>query len=68
MIAAKLNIPVEDLAVDISLFGFGLDSVVAVDLTQALEERFGLQLDPSLFWELETIESIAKYISSKIEA
>ena len=44
------------------LFELGLDSIDAVELTAAVEARFGLELDPGLVFECRTLNALAASI------
>ena len=47
-------------------FNYGIDSLKAVFLLEKLERQFSIQLDPIIFWDYPTIESLAEYIENKL--
>jgi len=46
---------------------YGVDSSVAVTLTGELADWLGLKLDPTLFWEYPTIESVAQHVAQECQ-
>ena len=63
MIAAKLETG-ETLDVTVSLYedGIGLDSIVYVEIICMIEKQFGLEIEPDIFNEFETITDISTFI------
>ena len=57
--------PITDL--DSSGFDSGLDSLSAVDITNEIELALGIELDPSIFWEFETLRSLSDFIHSQLQ-
>jgi acyl carrier protein len=51
---------VDDL--DSDLFELGLDSIDSVELTGAIEARFGLEVDPALPFEFRTVNALADHL------
>jgi acyl carrier protein len=43
----------------------GLDSVAAVALSGDLEERFGLELDPTVMFEYPTLTALLDYLQAE---
>jgi len=61
-IAQALNIDPDDINVDVSLFSYGIDSSVLLNLTADLSDWIGHQLKPTLFWEYPTIMGLTAYL------
>jgi acyl carrier protein len=61
-IAQALNIDPDDINVDVSLFSYGIDSSVLLNLTADLSDWSGHQLKPTLFWEYPTIMGLTAYL------
>ena len=61
-IAQALNIDPDDINVDVSLFSYGVDSSVLLNLTADLSDWSGHQLKPTLFWEYPTIMGLTAYL------
>lgn len=57
--------PITDL--DSSGFDSGLDSLSAVDITNEIEIELRIELDPSIFWEFETLRSLSDFIFSQLQ-
>lgn len=51
---------VEDL--DADLFELGLDSIDSVELTGAIETRFGIEVDPALTFEHRSVNALADHL------
>jgi acyl-CoA synthetase (AMP-forming)/AMP-acid ligase II/acyl carrier protein len=62
----KLNIPLEQIDPTQAFAEYGIDSVMAVELAQDLEEwlPFNLEIEPTLAWNFPSIEALASYLGS----
>ena len=49
-----------------SIARFGIDSVVLVTIAVDLEEFLGKEIDPTIFYEFDTIEALSTYIVEEI--
>ena len=58
-----LKLPAQQIDVQAPLEQYGIDSVLAMKLTNHLEETFG-SLSKTLFFEYQTIDSLARYFAS----
>ncbi|CAG5073154.1 hypothetical protein DYBT9623_04658 [Dyadobacter sp. CECT 9623] len=47
---------------DANIANFRLDSLVLVNITADLEEWLGMELSPSIFWEMGTIAATTQWI------
>jgi acyl carrier protein len=45
---------------------FGIDSVVLVTIAVDLEEFLGKEIDPTIFYEFDTIEALSTYLIEEI--
>lgn len=61
-IAAELKIKSEEVSLQTTFAGYGLDSIVIVTLVDDLEEWLGTSLDPTIFWEYPTIETLTDWL------
>ncbi|MFK4467821.1 SDR family NAD(P)-dependent oxidoreductase [Bacillus sp. RC252] len=59
-IADALSLPVECLDVDLQMERYGMDSMMAMDLTDHLEKTFG-PLSKTIFFEVQTVRGLAEY-------
>ncbi|MGE0484559.1 MAG: AMP-binding protein [Gammaproteobacteria bacterium] len=66
-VAAELRLPAASMAPTHSLLDFGVDSVTAVLLAVALEERFGCAVDPELVYEHPVIRALAAVVRDAVE-
>lgn len=64
-LAARLNLPVHDLDVARPFAEFGLDSVAAVELAQALDAALAPRepFDPTLAWAFPTVRDLARHLA-----
>ncbi|MGK7875123.1 MAG: AMP-binding protein [Xenococcaceae cyanobacterium] len=49
-----------------SFADYGMDSVLAVELIEALENWLEITLEPTILWNFPTIESLAQYLESEM--
>ncbi|WP_055550579.1 non-ribosomal peptide synthetase, partial [Streptomyces kanamyceticus] len=61
LLAAELKMPLDDVAEDEAFDHYGVDSLLVLSLTRALEERFG-PLSKTLFFEYLTIGELADFL------
>jgi acyl carrier protein len=57
-LAELLQISPRDIDLGKSLGDFGLDSVDAVIMAGELEEHFGVEIDPSVIFEFDTLQGM----------
>ncbi|KKD39768.1 AMP-binding protein [Limnoraphis robusta] len=64
-LSRKLKIPVHQIDPTHAFADYGMDSVMAVELAQDLEEKLGLSqpLEATIAWNFPTIKSLAQYLS-----
>ena len=58
-----LKVPRNELDPVTDLGEYGVDSIMAMQLLNRMEERFGRHLDPSAISQFPTIESLARYLA-----
>lgn len=58
--------PAETIQIGATLADYGLDSVDAVLMAGALEERFGLEIDPASFLHFSTFEEMAVALAPRL--
>ena len=63
-VAEKAAIATESIDRDKLFTDFGLDSLLAVKLSGALEQAVGRQLSPSIVWEFPTIAELAACLAA----
>ncbi len=63
----ELKLPVTSIDTTKSFADYGLDSVTAVELADALQEWLGVTLSPTLAYDYPTIESMAQYLAKEIQ-
>ncbi|MGB3533734.1 MAG: AMP-binding protein [Microcoleaceae cyanobacterium] len=65
-LSQKLKIPTNKIDPNHTFADYGMDSVLAVELAQDLEEKLGLPqpLEATIAWNFPTIKSLAQYLSN----
>ncbi|WAC10558.1 acyl carrier protein [Dyadobacter pollutisoli] len=61
-ISEHAEIDPSEVALDTDIVNFRLDSLLLVSITSELEEWLGMELNPSLFWEMGTIAATTNWI------
>ncbi|KAB7627759.1 non-ribosomal peptide synthetase [Alkalilimnicola sp. S0819] len=64
-VCRQLKVEPEDLAPDMELSEYGFDSISFTQFANALNEQFGLELVPTLFFEYPTLEALAGYLAEQ---
>ncbi len=62
-ISIRASLANEDVANDALLSSLGLSSLDVVLISGALEDRFDIEVDPTLMYEHQTIDAVAEYLS-----
>uniref|UniRef100_UPI002916EBA1 beta-ketoacyl synthase N-terminal-like domain-containing protein n=1 Tax=Bradyrhizobium sp. SZCCHNRI2049 TaxID=3057287 RepID=UPI002916EBA1 len=60
VLASAIKLPVSRIEADVSLEEYGIDSILAVQLTSELEKSFG-SLSKTLLFEYRSVQQIAEY-------
>ncbi|GAA3735301.1 acyl carrier protein [Plantactinospora mayteni] len=61
-IAFYLQRSAEEIDADAPLVEIGLDSVYAMTLSGDVEERFDLEVEPTMAWDHPTVNALAGYL------
>jgi acyl-CoA synthetase (AMP-forming)/AMP-acid ligase II/acyl carrier protein len=64
-LAMYLNVSPAEISTSEPFSNYGLDSSAALNLAAELSEWLGQELDPTIFWEHPSIESLAQYLELK---
>lgn len=62
-VAHYLNRPAAEIAGDVPLAEYGLDSVYALTLATEIEDEFDMELDPTVMWDYSTIAALSGYLA-----
>lgn len=65
MAADLLRASLQDITFDGEMSEFGLDSINMMEFTNTLNERFSLELTPTVFLEQLTLNDLASYLSTQ---
>lgn len=66
-ISKHAGINSSEVAIDADITHFRLDSLILVNITTELEEYVGMELSPSIFWEMRTIAATSQWIAENQE-
>ncbi|GIG91762.1 acyl carrier protein [Plantactinospora endophytica] len=61
-IAFYLQRSVEEIDHDLPLVEIGLDSVYAMTLSGDVEERYDIEVEPTMAWDHPTVNALAGYL------
>ncbi len=64
-LAMYLNVRPEEISTSEPFSNYGLDSSTALNLAAELSKWLGQELDPTIFWEYPSIESLAQHLELK---
>ena len=62
-LAKNLKIPPQHIDPEEAFSEYGLDSSLAVSLTDALATYLGRELEATLFWDFPSIKSLAEHLA-----
>ncbi|WP_085314307.1 acyl carrier protein [Derxia lacustris] len=68
LLGRELRIPPHEVDPARALTSYGLDSIAALTVSGELEERLGLELEPTLLWDCPTIDAIADHLAGHLAA
>lgn len=60
-VSQRLNMTAEEIEMHVPLTDYGLDSMNAMELVGDIEAKFDIQLDPTLIWEVPTIDELVEF-------
>ncbi|MCW7945674.1 polyketide synthase [Streptomyces hygroscopicus] len=58
-VAEYVRRPAEDIDTDLPLSEYGLDSVYVLSLCADIEDRYGIEVEPTLLWDHPAIGPLA---------
>lgn len=61
-ISRHAEIDPSEVGLETDIVSFRLDSLILVNITTELEEYLGMDLSPSIFWEMGTIAATSQWI------
>ena len=67
-LAQLLEIEPHEIDIKQDLSEYGLDSVEAINLSGELEKLLGCRLAPTLLWDYQNIETLARYLATRAVA
>ncbi|MGK7931606.1 MAG: AMP-binding protein [Microcystaceae cyanobacterium] len=68
-LAQRLGVSVSSVNPHKAFADYGMDSVIAVELAQAIEDELGkeMQIDATLTWNFPTISALSHYLAEQLE-
>lgn len=64
-IAAQTERPMAEIDPDLPFAALGLDSTVVIALTGEMEDKWGLEIDPTLVFEYPSIARLLDYLEAE---
>ncbi len=65
-VATYVRRPVAEIATDVPLTDYGLDSVSAVTLAAEIEDEWGLSLEPTIVWDHPTVDALSAAVAGEM--
>ncbi|MFE6744846.1 acyl carrier protein [Kitasatospora purpeofusca] len=65
-VAFYLEIPAEQIAPDVKLVEYGLESVYALALCGDVEDEYGIEVEPTLAWDYPTVEALVGLLQERL--
>lgn len=65
IVAGCLSMPVDQIDVNSDLEDFGMDSICINELALELEKKYGISIEPGVFFDLRTVIGIADHLEFK---
>ena len=65
-IARSLKIDADEIDTSVAFDRYGMDSVVAVQLTGELEKRLGYPMSPTLMYDYPTIDALSQHVVEEL--
>ena len=66
VVAELIGIAPEAVDIHARFSHFGVDSATALIVSDMLSEWLGIDLEPTLLYEQETIDALARYLASRV--
>ncbi|MDQ0789709.1 acyl carrier protein [Streptomyces sp. B3I8] len=58
-VAAQTGRPAEEIAPDVPLSEYGLDSVYVLGMCAEIEDRYGIEVEPTVMWDNTSLAPLA---------
>jgi acyl carrier protein len=63
LVASAVDLQPDAIDVEARFDRYGIDSAAAIGLTEELEQRLGVPLDPTLLYDYPTIRSLSGFLT-----
>jgi acyl carrier protein len=67
-VATYVRLPAEDIDIDLPLSEYGLDSVYVLSLCADIEDRYGIEVEPTLLWDHPAVSPLADALTPLLAA
>jgi acyl carrier protein len=67
-LSAVLRVPPAGIDPDEPMVDYGLDSLTAAAIIEAIERRVGFEVDPNALWDFPTATSFTRFLAVRIAA
>lgn len=65
-LSSQTRLPKESIDIQSPLANYGVDSIHALSLCAELEERLGIEIEPTIAWDYPTIAQMAEFLASEV--
>ncbi|WP_328537493.1 acyl carrier protein [Streptomyces sp. NBC_00344] len=62
-----VNIPVEQIRIDVRLTDYGMDSLAALTFSGEIEDEYGIEVPATMAWDHPTIVAISVLLRRRID-
>jgi acyl carrier protein len=66
-IASVLRLPTERIGIRAPLHGLGMDSLMALEFRNRLEDKLGVRLPATLVWQYPTVAALAEHLAGMLD-
>ncbi|MDB1089343.1 acyl carrier protein [Streptomyces sp. ACA25] len=67
-VAEYREVSPDEIDTEVPLAELGLDSVYVLSLCSDIEDRWGLEVEPTVAWDHPTVEALADHLHAEIDA
>jgi acyl carrier protein len=65
-VAEYRDVPAEEIAPDVPMAELGLDSVYVLSLCGDVEDRWGIEVEPTVAWDYPTVTALAGHLFHRL--
>jgi acyl carrier protein len=66
-VAHYVDMPAEEVRIDVRLMDYGMDSLAALTFSGEIEDEYGIEVPATMAWDHPTIAAIAGLLKERID-